>query len=371
MSTAKPPCAVCSTPSITRCSRCKVVHYCSETCQRKDWSRHKVACSPSNAATPTAASSSSTAKTATTTKAAAIPTSTSTSNTSSTPAKASSSTPKLPIDNSKPLHLTPAELGDSSPYLKPTPLESATTLKFKFEHSHDGIDTNLLIFFHGLGDKIEPNFTQLAKSLNLPQTATLCIQAPSAVPFLEEAGYQWFPSFNVMTGDLLGPEHKERMIYVKNIVRPALIKLLKHCMDHCKFTAKQIMLFGFSQGGQIALDLAAFGGFQLNGVLSIAGYMMEESENDEPAIKLQTTKVLVMQGDKDDLRTVKESKDKLKHLERIFGKVNATQLVVDGMGHGMPNSEAGWRPLMEFFALNLQNRQLRLEAMADLYEVKN
>ena len=138
---------------------------------------------------------------------------------------------------------------------------------------------------------------------------------------------------------VLGPEHKERMIYVKNVVRPALIKFLKHCIDHCKFTSKQIMLFGFSQGGQIALDLAAFGGLQLNGVLSIAGYMMEESEKDEPAIKLQTTKVLVMQGDKDDVRTVKASQDKVKHLERIFGKANVSQLVVDGMGHGMPHSE--------------------------------
>jgi len=99
------------------------------------------------------------------------------------------------------------------------------------------------------------------------------------------------------------------------------------------------MLFGFSQGAQIALDLAAFGGFQLRGVVSIAGYMMEESEKDEPALPKTQTKVLVMQGDKDDMRTVKEAKEKLKHLERLFGQANVHQLIVDGMGHGMPNSE--------------------------------
>lgn len=131
------------------------------------------------------------------------------------------------------------------------------------------------------------------------------------------------------------------MIQVKQVVRPALVKFLKHCMDHCKYTSQQIMLFGFSQGGQIALDLAAFGGLNLGGVLSIAGYMMEESETDEPALKPSAlqTKILVMQGDKDESRSVKDAKEKIKHLERIFGKANTQQLIVDGMGHGMPNNE--------------------------------
>ncbi|GJJ75782.1 phospholipase/carboxylesterase [Entomortierella parvispora] len=352
MSSTKPPCFVCATPSITRCSQCKVIHYCSSACQRKDWPRHKVACTPAGKPSPTLES-------ATTT------TTTTTSNKGST----SSTSTKIPVDPSKPLKLTPVE-HDPSSDLKPEPLASSTKLKFKFEHSQDGIDLNLLIFFHGLGDKIEPNFVQLAKSLNLPQTATVCIQAPTAVPFLEEAGWQWFPSFNIMTGELLGPEHKERITQVKQVVRPELVKFVQHCIDHSKFPANNIMLFGFSQGAQIALDLAAFGGIPLRGVVSIAGYMMEESENEEPANKKSMTKILVMQGDKDDLRSVKDAKEKLKHLERIFGKANVQQLIVDGMGHGMPNSEAGWRPLMEFFAMSLHHRAIAMEKMADVYEVK-
>jgi len=178
MSSVKPPCVVCSTPSITRCSACKVIHYCSAACQRKDWPSHKLACTPAGkSAAPTTSSSSSTATKGST-----------------------ASNRKLPVDPSQPINLTPVAR-DSSSDLKTDPLDSSTKLKFKFEHSQDGIDLNLLIFFHGLGDKIEPNFVQLAKSLNLPQTATVCIQAPTAVPFLLEAGWQWFPSFNTMTGE--------------------------------------------------------------------------------------------------------------------------------------------------------------------------
>lgn len=155
---------------------------------------------------------------------------------------------------------------------------------------------------------------------------------------------------------VLGPDHKERITQVKQVVRPELVKFVKHCIDHCKFPSENIMLFGFSQGAQIALDLAAFGGFQLRGVVSIAGYMMEESENDEPALAKTKTKVLVMQGDKDDMRTVKEAKEKVKHLERLFGKANIQQLIVDGMGHGMPNSEVKKKRLKSNYFSGLFSR---------------
>ncbi|KAG8836921.1 hypothetical protein FRC18_010449 [Serendipita sp. 400] len=54
---------------------------------------------------------------------------------------------------------------------------SLDTLVFTYSSSQDGVDENLLILFHGFGDTHIP-FVKLAKSLKLPQTATLAIRAP-------------------------------------------------------------------------------------------------------------------------------------------------------------------------------------------------
>ncbi|KAF9432020.1 hypothetical protein BGZ76_011400 [Entomortierella beljakovae] len=342
------PCVVCKTPSTTRCSQCKLSHYCSAKCQRKDWPTHKIACTPASKVTPPT-SKNNTEKNS------------STSNTKSAPV--------LP-DPDKTLNVEPVS-SSGPPLIRKPPLASSTRLVFEYAPSQDGVDENLVIFLHGLGDKIKPNFVNLAKSLNLPQTATCCIQAPTPVPYLEEEGWQWYPSFNNLSGELLGPDSPERMLQVKQFVRPELVKFLRHCRGHCGFDYRKIIFFGFSQGAEMALDVAAFGGMNLRGVVSIAGYMMEETQKNEPAIKSINTKVIIIQGDKDDSRTISSAKDSFKYIQRIFGKSNVEQRIVEGMGHGMPHSEAGWKPLMEFFAMNLDSRSVALEQMSDVYEIKN
>ena len=37
-------CAVCNTPTTTRCSQCNMVRYCSRECQKQDWKKHKKIC---------------------------------------------------------------------------------------------------------------------------------------------------------------------------------------------------------------------------------------------------------------------------------------------------------------------------------------
>ncbi|KAJ8700751.1 hypothetical protein PTI98_003747 [Pleurotus ostreatus] len=82
---------------------------------------------------------------------------------------------------------------------KPPPEESAIPVPFSYTPSDDGIDENLLIFLHGLGDTHKP-FSKLGRQLKLPQTATLSIRAPEKIPFLYEEAYQWYTSFDGFGG---------------------------------------------------------------------------------------------------------------------------------------------------------------------------
>ena len=66
-------------------------------------------------------------------------------------------------------------------------------MEYRFEHSFDGIDQNLLILFHGLGDSAL-NFLKFAQNMRLPQTALLSIQGPNEIPFCQGKG--WFPAFD-------------------------------------------------------------------------------------------------------------------------------------------------------------------------------
>ncbi|CAM9610239.1 unnamed protein product, partial [Phaeothamnion confervicola] len=64
---------------------------------------------------------------------------------------------------------------------------------FTYAPSPDGVDSNLLILLHGLGDTHE-NFANLARKMALPQTATLALRAPITLPF--ELGYGWYQAFD-------------------------------------------------------------------------------------------------------------------------------------------------------------------------------
>ena len=88
------------------------------------------------------------------------------------------------------------DLHEPVPSREPTRRTAPTfpALSFTYTPAPDR-DANLLILFHGLGDTKVP-FTGLAKSLNLPQTATLSLQGPQRVPLLEEEAYQWWHSFD-------------------------------------------------------------------------------------------------------------------------------------------------------------------------------
>ena len=74
-------------------------------------------------------------------------------------------------------HLNVRSPPDETTVTHSPPRESAIPVPFSYAQSDDGVDENLLILLHGLGDTHAP-FTNLGKQLKLPQTATLAIRAP-------------------------------------------------------------------------------------------------------------------------------------------------------------------------------------------------
>lgn len=107
----------------------------------------------------------------------------------------------------------------------------------------------MLILLHGLGDKHD-SFTNLGKQLNLPETACVSVQGPQNL--LDLGGFHWGDDiiFDSTSGGL-DPDagFKQSTELVRSIVKEALI-------EKCGYLPRELMLFGFGQGGMVALNAA-------------------------------------------------------------------------------------------------------------------
>lgn len=148
-----------------------------------------------------------------------------------------------------PINLLINQLPASSPS-KPHPRLGPIVPDIFYEYlpSPDGIDTNLIVMFHGLGDTPKP-FSNLAKTLKPPQTAFLIIRAFERVPLLEEEAFQWWDSFDPLTGDPVTNPNPSRSLSRLNAVLDHLIS------NEIGWPASTIHLFGFAQGGSCAAEL--------------------------------------------------------------------------------------------------------------------
>ncbi|CAE7218088.1 unnamed protein product [Rhizoctonia solani] len=161
---------------------------------------------------------------------------------------------------------------DPVPQTKPRPTREGVGLEFVYSPSDDGVDENVLIVLHGLGDTMAP-FVRMAKQLKLPQTATLVVQAPDLIPFLDqgEEMYQWYTSFTSL-GELI--ERPNPMPAVERIHK--LIGYLQAS------GWSNIHLFGFAQGGSVALESAVRLPGGVKSVVSIGGGLVESPTRAGP-----------------------------------------------------------------------------------------
>lgn len=144
----------------------------------------------------------------------------------------------------------------------------ATPLHFSYAPSPTGVDSNLMVLLHGLGDTLA-SFQTLGRSLQntLPQTAVLSVQAPLRVPLLEEEAWMWWESFDALGECTLTDLAYEANAAVNTHPDPrhaiqALSSLLGYLRaapedGGCGWPAHRIHLFGYAQGGSLVLETLA------------------------------------------------------------------------------------------------------------------
>ncbi|ORX96224.1 phospholipase/Carboxylesterase superfamily protein [Clohesyomyces aquaticus] len=204
--------------------------------------------------------------------------------------------------------------------------------------------TNVLILLHGLGDTHAP-FTKLGQQLSLPETVSISVQAPNPLP-LDLGGFHWGDDlvFDQNTGEMdVDTGFKTSTVMVlDSIIRQGLI-------GKCGYKAREIVLFGFAQGGMVALQAAAeLGGDELEGVVSIGG-VLSLTLPLKALERKSRTPVLLCKGS----RSSAVSDSAISKLKDAFEFVEIKEW--RKVGDGMPSNREEMLPIMQFFARRLQS----------------
>ena len=129
---------------------------------------------------------------------------------------------------------------------------------------------------------------------------------------------------------------------VDHVLREALLK-------KCGFKEREIILFGFGQGGMVALQVAKeMGGIEMGGVVSIGGVL--SAEVTTPDGEKAKTPVLICGGSSQSLVT----KGGLSRLREVFVEITYHRWVREG--DGMPRNREEMLPVMRFLARRLRSR---------------
>ena len=200
---------------------------------------------------------------------------------------------------------------------------------------------NILILLHGLGDT-NNSFATLGKQLALPETACLSLQAPTPLPF-DLGGYHWgddihFDSANGQMDVDTGFSKAARVIE-EHIIKEVLV-------EKCGYSPRNVLLFGFGQGGMAALAVSNRVEEELGGIISIGGPMPASCT----ITKKSKTPVLVLGGSWDTLIT----RSAVIRLKTAFDTVEYHKW--DKKGDGMPGNREEMLPIMKVFARTLRSR---------------
>ncbi|KAH9859334.1 hypothetical protein IAQ61_011115 [Plenodomus lingam] len=204
--------------------------------------------------------------------------------------------------------------------------------------------TNVLILLHGLGDT-NASFTRLGQQLNLPETVCIAVQAPAPLPF-DLGGFHWGDDmiFDQKTGEMdmdTGFKASMRLV-LDSVIREGLMK-------KCGYKAREMILFGFAQGGMVGLQAAAeLDGEELGGVISIGG-TLPLSLSVKAQEKKSKTPVLVCKASRNSAVT----DGSVSRIKGVFEYVEIKEWAK--RGDGMASNREEMMPIMQFFARRLRS----------------
>jgi phospholipase/carboxylesterase len=129
-------------------------------------------------------------------------------------------------------------------------------LQTEFVQAETATEPRLMIVLHGLGDSME-GYRWLPQAMQFPWLSYLLVNAPD--PYY--TGFAWYP-MDIDPGPAI-----ERS-------RKLLFELLDQAIGG-SFAAEKTIVFGFSQGCLMAIEVGARYPHRLAGILGVSGYVHE------------------------------------------------------------------------------------------------
>ena len=202
-----------------------------------------------------------------------------------------------------------------------------------------GKPVNVLILLHGLGDKHE-SMKLLGERIALPETVCIALQGPTPLPF-DIGGYHWGDDVVFDQGSAsMDPDTG----FKKST--KVLLDVVKNLQDKCGYRLRDLLFFGYGQGGMAALK-AALDLEEIGGIVSIGGPLPTDA--DTPTNKSKTP-IIVLGGSSDSAIT----DSAVTRLKSAFVFVEHKKF--KRPGDSPPRSRDEMLPIMSFLARRLGSR---------------
>ncbi|CAO1629739.1 unnamed protein product [Jaminaea pallidilutea] len=271
------------------------------------------------------------------------------------------------------LHATPLRPEPTRKKAPGSGPQSRHGFRLQYSPSPSGVDSNLIVFLHGLGDTSEP-FFKLGRQFQqtIPQTAVLSVQGTKRIPILPEEAWCYWDVIDQLGGPV-SSENPSKFL-------EAFQSLLEELTTTCGWPAEAIHLFGFAHGATAALEgaiawtrqrrqspdsRAGPASDRLGSVVSVCGELLSLPTFSPPL----ATPLLHYHRHPP---TSSQSKSTLASLQRGFANVQEVRqgAVSPQAGPvGMPQSKSEWDPIVVFWSKVVRNRS-HWETSGEVYSVQ-